>query len=590
MTTQDLRDSTVEFKRYLVKDSRLDFKSEINYAVVQGAAYNTAANFIANSASTTSHTYQIQVPSMEVATDRVQLWNSTVVLKMVVTTPTGFTPLDIGKNDALAPFPLHQSVNTMNTTINNNNESINVQDVLPSMLRLMDKYDLQFWNSYCPVAYDTYYKYIDGVSANNNPLGSYANMNINDCLTPRGAWRILAIGTTANPADGDFSGNALNATVGPVTSTIYVKFNSTEPLLLSPWIINKHPREDQQAVYGIQNITHTMQMNNGAKMWRSARNFITSVSIQSFSADSAINVIFLTPQVTSASVMVPRNSVSYYQLPRYLTTGLAAIASGASVRYRSQTLQLNCVPDKLIVCVRKSMATQNWADTDSFMPIDSISLNFNANSGLLSNYNTQQLWAMSQKNGSNQQYQEWVGETTVYDPTGAGNGTIVPLCGSLLVVDFALDVQLPPYLSQGSLGNFNLQIDVNCTNRTGANIAANALEMCIITMNSGVLSISKGTCGSYVGILTKNDVLNTIEEAKEAYFSTADIGRMVGGAFNAKSALSGLAKGLRKVLQVTGTDDLKLGDILKKVGGGTSGGAMVGSGKPKQSKMTKHIK
>ena len=42
----------------------------------------------------------------------------------------------------MAPFPLHQLVSTMTTTINNNSVSMSIQDILPAMLRMPDRDDL----------------------------------------------------------------------------------------------------------------------------------------------------------------------------------------------------------------------------------------------------------------------------------------------------------------------------------------------------------------------------------------------------------------------------------------------------------------
>jgi hypothetical protein len=50
------------FEKVLVKDDRLDVSDKIKYAVMKGGQNMTSAQFNAISQSTSSHTYNIQVP------------------------------------------------------------------------------------------------------------------------------------------------------------------------------------------------------------------------------------------------------------------------------------------------------------------------------------------------------------------------------------------------------------------------------------------------------------------------------------------------------------------------------------------------
>ena len=77
-------------------------------------------------------------------------------------------------------------------------------------------------------------------------------------------------------------------------------------------------------------------------------------------------------------------------MPRYLTTvdriegvvanGLVGIPpSPVTKQCISQTISLNQIPDKLIIYVRKQ--SQTWSDTDSFLPISGININWNNDTG-----------------------------------------------------------------------------------------------------------------------------------------------------------------------------------------------------------------
>jgi hypothetical protein len=62
----------------------------------------------------------------------------------------GMFLVNYGVTDALAPFPLHSLVTNMTTTINNNTVSMNVQDTLPALLRLIDAEELAKYECMTP--------------------------------------------------------------------------------------------------------------------------------------------------------------------------------------------------------------------------------------------------------------------------------------------------------------------------------------------------------------------------------------------------------------------------------------------------------
>jgi hypothetical protein len=241
--------------------------------------------------------------------------------------------------------------------------------------------------------------------------------------------------------------------------------------------------------------------------------------------------------------MPARNVVPYYELPRYISSNFTAIASGASSTLRTSTIQLNQIPDKLVMFVRPNAMTN--ATPDYFLSIDSVSVNFNNQSGILASATKQDLYRYSVENGSNQNWFEFSGKANKF---ASGASSTIATAGSVLVLEFGKDIQITEdFYSAGSLGNFNLQVNVTATNQTGASVTP---EVVIITMNSGVFVNERGTSSTYTGILTKQDVLDA--SAQEPY-GRAEVQRMVGGGFldTLKSVagkllpkLPGLAKGI----------------------------------------------
>ena len=93
------------------------------------------------------------------------LWKSTITLKITSTKPASELLVNYGVADALAPFPLHHLVNTMTATINNNNDSMNVQETLPVLLRPLDPQELAKYNGMTPTTLDFLGNYTDAIDA-----------------------------------------------------------------------------------------------------------------------------------------------------------------------------------------------------------------------------------------------------------------------------------------------------------------------------------------------------------------------------------------------------------------------------------------
>lgn len=471
------------------------------------------------------------------------MWRSTVTLQLTATgtaANAGQLPINYGVTDSLAAFPLHQLATVMTATINNNSVSVNIRDVLPALLRVNDRRELQRYNGYTPVAFDTCGSYKDVQGSLLNPLGSWANAADND-LYQRGSFQLIGISTTA-PAAGQPVASPFVAPVPLValaSQTIYISFIVTEPLLLSPFIF-ANPQSNNQGFYGVQNMNFVFNIGDATRVWRSANytaaatatplgsTAITAISVASFTSSSLL-FNFLTPH--PSDLMPARNAVPFYELPRFITSSVgdapAVIGQGpVTVRtFTSSSLQLNQIPDKLIIQLRNPLSSTAWGQPDSFLCIQGISINFNNQSGILASATQQDLFRYSVENGSNQSWQEFSGFANVPDNV-SGCGKRIALAGSLLILEFGKDIQLTEdYYSSGSLGNFNLQINISAYNQQ--QYAINP-EMVIICMNSGLFVNERGTSSTYTGILTKQDVLEA--SAQEPMFQSS-VRRMVGGGF-----------------------------------------------------------
>ena len=128
------------FVQLLAKDDRIScITSKVKFQVVKGGQNITSQPFKAVSMANSAHVFNVTIPNLETITSREVLWKSTVILHITgPNKPNSEFLINYGVTDALSAFPLHSLVSTMTTTINNNTVSMNIQDTLPVLLRLMD--------------------------------------------------------------------------------------------------------------------------------------------------------------------------------------------------------------------------------------------------------------------------------------------------------------------------------------------------------------------------------------------------------------------------------------------------------------------
>ena len=138
---------------------------------------------------------------------------------------------------------------------------------------------------------------------------------------------------------------------------------------------------------------------------------------------------FLTSQQTN--LLPARNITPYVDYPRYITSqqNTNVINAGNSADIVINNIQLNQIPDRFVIVARKRLSDQGARDANAFFRINTISVNFNNASGLLSSATPQDLWRMSVASGSKQSWYDFSGKAQVYD-------SLVEMFRSQLVVLF----------------------------------------------------------------------------------------------------------------------------------------------------------
>ena len=249
---------------------------------------------------------------------------------------------------------------------------------------------------------------------------------------------------------------------------------------------------------------------------------IKGITLKGFTSPTLL-MNFMTLPTQMYDKIEPKNITTYNQYATYTFNNTQTITAGRTETVSSLSVQLNQIPQKIIIVARKKLTEQNWNDSNSFLCIKKISFNFNNNSGLLSSANTQQLFNMSKRNGIHQNYYEFSG--TGVQVMSAASAENVKTTGSVLVIDPSLDLGLDAMYANGSGGQYNCQFNVDIFNQSGQNIAPEILMICV---NSGVFITHNGQSEFKTGLFTQEMVLET--RAKKSILDSMTYTNLVGGA------------------------------------------------------------
>jgi len=284
-----------------------------------------------------------------------------------------------------------------------------------------------------------------------------------------------------------------------------------------------------------------------------------NTNVPSVFQNSRVNCQFLTPSLDVP--LPPKSVVPYMEFPRYITSYQGGtIPAGAVVQIQSQTITLPQIPDLFIIYCKPS----SYGDStqgDWYLPLatsaDSVtaplSVNFDNFSGLLSSQTAEQLYAMSVKNGLDMDFNAWVGEGhsgkagalgtlggSSSQPGGAANGR-VPLVGGLLVLKPSQDITLQTGQAPSLVGNFTFQFNIQVKNTSA--VPQSAVQLFVITANSGFFESIRGSSRIIKGVLSEQDIIS----APLAPTGTRDmLQRYVGG----RGMMGSLANVLSKAKDV----------------------------------------
>lgn len=459
--------SLLPLKTVQTLDPLTKINSSRAYAVLRGGSTVTYQPFIALNSSPSNVNFSCNPPSPGIIVDRTLYMLWAVQLTFTGTSASG-PLLQIGSTDAPRAFPIAQSINTSAFTINNANVSIDTNKVINMLLRYSNPRDVSDRDySLTPSMLDQFQNYSEGLGMVKSPLGLYGNNGYED---PRGGF--VGIDVISNPSGG-----------GTLTSV--VNLYMAEPIFLAPWTFGG---EQEAGFVGVQTLSASFQLNNLSRLWSHDAvngNPLSTISA-AFLETPQLLFKFITP---SELVKIPEVAVYPYFVVNYYATDFGSLAPNASVSATSNNVQFQGIPTRVMVAGRQRDSDLTNLTSDTFAAINTVTIQFNGVSGILSSATQRDLYNISRKNGVNMSWNQW----SYY-------------VGSVLALDMGLDIGLTPLQAAGMIGTFNFQITVNFTNVNQLNTISFTLY--IIAINEGTFSLSGNQSLAQTNILTPPDVLD----------------------------------------------------------------------------------
>ena len=556
------------FETVNMLDPRLCVQDSIKYAVEKSGQQVTNHIQKASSATSNGCTFSVVVPSISTVISRKVFVRGTLYFKITAPATTAHSFAVAPGGLCVAPFAFHQMCSNITCTINNATFSYDCANVLNEVLRCVDHETLNELNNYTPTQLDSYFQYSDCSLFGTNlitddglvpPAITAANLNQNwySLLDSpfrsdgsleygkysRGSYQVRW-GVTWNNQETPAAAMAQGTGVAGGNSVAYIAVDFIEPLVMSPFLLSEMKSGSSAGIYGVQAINFNF-LFSGGNLARAIRMPKTGATVEfvGINADTSLDFQFLSPH---PSVKLPsRNIVPYMQLQTFKTN----VGQVLNNVIQTNTIQLSNIPDSVILCVRK--VNRDFSDADSYLPITNVNINFNNTPGICSGLKPSQLYECSVQAGLNMSWLEFVGsrDITPGNPPLAGASSTaarntILTCGSVVKLDFGRHINIiQDWFAPGSITQANFSVAITVSNTLGATPfgAGSNVEAVVIFVHSGMIVSSLGSTSSYVGLLTKENVLQASEKP---VINKGEYDRQFGGSWFS-SLKSGISKGLK---------------------------------------------
>lgn len=471
-------------KTILIQDRRLDWQDDAKFGVIASGTINNIQPVTTSTYSNQSIVFQAQPSSPNIAVSREILVTVQFRVDFVGTAGNNGSLLNIGVYDAPRYAPLAQITNSVSVSINSQQLSMNTYQVVNALSRLnTPDYKFKTDLSVMPSMQDFYQNYNDNIAnlwgTVNDPLAAAGQTS--QGWSTRGGWSMDSI---VNPDVG--AGQ-------PATATVY--FTTTEPLWLSPFLTGS---DDGKMFIGLKQLNITLNLANLSRVWshngtNTNAGTITSCVCQ-INSNSGVNPPSLLLQQITPSQLYPLPRIITYNYSKadIYTTGPFALTGGETQTQVMNNIQLNNVPKRIIVFLRRQDNDATFQTSDTFANISNININFDSLSAIFSNATEVQLYQISRDAGLNMSYEQWHSYT-----------------GSIFVCDVGRSLLLNKEADAPSITDTK-QLKVTVTFK---NLNTNAVNftMYVCTFSDGLMTINDTVVNVQDAVLTPKDVIETKE-------------------------------------------------------------------------------
>jgi hypothetical protein len=489
------------------------------YTILKGPSY-VGYNIVqpSGSSNTTSNSFNLNPNNRRTVMDRKIYLNASGTIRFTGTGSTG--GLLQPHYDAMRASPLTKCIQQMSLQVGNNTVTTNLNEYYNIYERFNSSHDFQNRElSISPSMPDNYVDYSASVLADNSELNDY---RFNSTQCPRGFVGPSVLGggldyTVSNSWYSVTQNNLNGLTAG---ATADVKFNITEPLYLSPML---YESTNHSGFIGIDTLTLNIQLNNLQMMWshslNSPSNILTTNGSNTAFSISNFNIQCLTRQLNPDIVQpipdfipYPYNKFSSYPSQQFTLNQFGSTGTSMNITLGNQNL--TSIPTRAYVYVQNTQGTRNLSSTDTFAVLDQVTVTWNSVPLFGANCTQQDLYNISVKNGCNMSWEQWSLKV-----------------GSIFAFDFGVDVGLNPNQCAGLLQKNTINVNVVCHNQS---VNAQTLQLYLLIVEEGTLSIINGQTVIQVGVLNEQDALNAEANRNEIpYHNERNIygGKRHGGDF-----------------------------------------------------------
>ena len=458
-----------------VVDPRLEIGRSKEYVAVKGGLVNSWQTFPATNVNNSSFQISCNPPNRDIAITRLVLKRVEFQWSITGTNTSGGFLLN---PSYFAPRALPLTAITQSEQMTINNDTISqapIQQYMRALLRYRNDFNDRFGAlSLAPSMLDQFQDYVQGAGTVRNPLGTYGD---NSYEQTRGGYA----GFTINPQ-------------APGNTTASGTLITYEPVMISPFCWGDRANF-YSAFAGIQNMSYTCTLGNLSRIFSIIQGQGAAPG-QIVLGTPAVNIVsgaLLFNYITPDPVMpIPRNiETSYYSLVSYPTRSLVTVAPGAAIQLTMASIQVTSIPKRIYVFAKIDDSVETAFTSDTFLAlnplVNPLSVTWN-NNQFLSQATTQDLYNISVKNGCSSSYSQYVNQV-----------------GSVLALDFGIDIGLMSNQAAGVIGNYQLSLTANFVN-TSLNTVLPTLY--VVTVSEGVFNITDGACSHMIGVLSPNDILN----------------------------------------------------------------------------------